>query len=281
MSVRTFHFVFGLKQQREPFHLAHYLTLASCAATHPDARIVVHLHHEPHGPHWDRILPRIERRRVEPVGWIRDHEAYFDHDEGRTIIGWDLDYAHQADVIRLQILLDEGGVYVDMDTLFIAPFPDRYDAVEFLIGAEDPSGYHDERVVDIPLCNAMLAARAGSGFAATWLARMREVFDGTWSRHSCQEAAVLADEGVWPVEVIGPEAHFSMPCTPTGLADLFERRIDVPADALSVHWWEHVWWSRLRTDFTTFHAGLLDEEYVAAGRTTFAVLAQPALDARW
>ena len=44
MIPRTFHFVFGLKPQTEPFHLMYYLCLASCLAVERPQAVV--LHHE-------------------------------------------------------------------------------------------------------------------------------------------------------------------------------------------------------------------------------------------
>ena len=49
---RTAHFVFGLRPQVEPFHLVHYLAIASCAAVVAPERIVVHCHELPYGFYW-------------------------------------------------------------------------------------------------------------------------------------------------------------------------------------------------------------------------------------
>ncbi|MCP3934534.1 MAG: hypothetical protein GY708_04085 [Actinomycetia bacterium] len=273
----AFHFIFGLRDQTAPFHLAHWLALASCVRLHPEAKVFLHLGNEPWGPWWDRRPASIEIRRVSPVEWLEDHPAYYEHTEGRDIVGWDLGYAHHADLIRLEILRDEGGIYADIDTLFVKPFPASYAHHNFAIGEEDATGYNDTRVVDRPLCNAMMSARAGSAFATAWLERIAVVFDGSWSRHSCQEAALLAAAMPADVTVLGPEAHLSIPCTPDGLTDLFGRDVDLPEQALSIHWWEHVWWSPLRRDFIDFSQTDLTENYVLHANTTFARLARPTL----
>ena len=44
-----FHFVFGLKPQTEPFHIAHYLCLQSCLQVNSPDRIDFYYHFEPEG----------------------------------------------------------------------------------------------------------------------------------------------------------------------------------------------------------------------------------------
>lgn len=272
---RTFHFVFGLKAQREPFHLAHHLALASCIRHHPDARVVLHHGDIPHGPWWDRISGHLELRPVERVGWLDDHPGYYDHAEGRFIVGTDIDYAHHADVIRLEVLVAEGGIYADIDTLFVAPVPAYYDGEPFVIGEEEVGA--EARRGGRSLCNAFMAAQPGSAFARRWLERIRLVFDGTWSRHSCTEAALLAGERPGEVTVLSAVPHAYFPATREGLADLFARNVELPDAVVSIHWWEHLWWSPLRRDFTTFDNASLTEDYVRGADTTFARLARPIL----
>jgi len=274
VTPRTFHFVFGLRNQTEPFHIAHYLCLRSCLEVNEPDRIVLHHHHEPYGPWWDRIRPELELRRVEPHAWVRDHPAYLEHDEGLFIQGWDLGYAHQADFIRLQLLIDEGGVYADMDTLFVDRLPDSYFAAPFVIGKEDASTYDADRATGQTLCNAFLVSEPSSVFAREWLKRMYDVFDGTWSRHSCEEASLVAADIPDEVLVVDQRHHFMHPCSPEGLASLFERRDDDLEGVYSFHLWAHMWWSRLRTDMSMFHAGDLTEDYVRTADTTYAVTAR-------
>jgi hypothetical protein len=272
---RTFHFVFGLKAQNAPFHLAHYLALASCIRHHDDARVVMHHGEVPYGPWWDRIRPHLELCPVGRVDWLDDHPGYFAHEEGRLIVGADFDYAHHADVIRLEVLAAEGGIYADIDTLFVDEVPLSYDDEPFVIGEEDVGARR--RSPRRSLCNAFMVATPGSHFALRWLDRIREVFDGTWSRHSCTEAALLAAEMPDEVSVLSTRPHCAFPATASGLGDLFERRVEVPDGVVSIHWWEHLWWSPRRRDFTSFHNAMLTEEYVLGADTTFARLARPTL----
>lgn len=55
MVPRTFHFVFGLRELPEPFHLIFYLCLESCRQVNRPSEILIHCHHEPYGPYWDLV----------------------------------------------------------------------------------------------------------------------------------------------------------------------------------------------------------------------------------
>ena len=273
---RDFHFIFGLKPQAEPFHLVHYLCLESCRRVNAPAALHFHCRHEPHGELWERIRPHLELHRVEGGNTDVDAARYDETAEGRLIAraGWS--YAHEADFLRLRILLAAGGAYADIDTLFVQRYPDAYHEHEFLLGEESGMPGADG-VLKPSLCNAVLFARPGARFAQAWLARMAEAFDGTWSRHSCQEAARLWREMPDAVRVVPARRFYRYGPSPTGIRALFE---DVDADVRgihSLHLWAHLWWDAWRTDFSPVHAGVFNEAYVRDVDTTYNVLARPFL----
>jgi hypothetical protein len=91
-----YHFVFGLRPQGEPLHVAHYLCLESCRQVNRPDRMHFHYRHEPHGPWWDRVRPFLTLHRIgktpqAPVVRPRDESA-----EARIIreSGWL--YAHEG-----------------------------------------------------------------------------------------------------------------------------------------------------------------------------------------
>jgi hypothetical protein len=274
---RRFHFVFGLRPQTSPFHIVHYLCLKSCIDVERPESVHLHCHYEPFGELWDRIRPALTVHRIEQDAWVRDHPSYFTHEEGRLIQGLNLGYAHQSDFVRLRVLLEHGGVYADMDTLFVQPVPAaRFDEA-FVIGEERLASV-TERPHRRTLCNAFLMSARGAAFPKVWLSRMREVFDGTWSRHSCEEATALRErmpESVWVAPV---RNHFLHPCTPEGIHTLLVGLDPDLSEVYSMHLWAHVWWSPLRTDFTTVHAGMLTEDHIRTVDTTYTVVARRFLD---
>ena len=262
----VYRFVFGLRRQDEPLHLLHYLCLASCLEVNRPERVVVHCLHQPWGALWELILPRIEVVPIDPAAVPGEH-AYDDPAIAR------FSYAHQADFIRLQILLEHGGVYADMDTLFVRrPEPALF-AHPCVMGRErlDVAAAGDCRG---SLCNALIMAEPKAAFIQLWLDAMPAAFDGSWSNHSTFLPYRLSQAHPALIHVEPESRFFSLDWTPQGIGDLFERAVALPEDTLSLHLWAHLWWDRARTDFSRFSADRLTAGYVRAAHTTYARLAQ-------
>jgi hypothetical protein len=276
MSRRDFHFLFGLREQREPFHLLHYLCLASCRAVNGPDAMHLHYRHEPFGPWWERIKPHLRLSRVPDQVQGFAPRRYRDSEEGRLIEHLGLDYAHEADFLRLDILLAHGGVYADMDTLFVRRYPDDWFDEQFVIGEEN-APWQPGQVLRASLCNALLLARPGARFASAWRERMAAVFDGTWARHSCDEAARLWQRMPAAVRVLPREYFYRYGSSRAGLRTLLEESDHEHADLYSVHLWAHLWWDAARMDFSEVHAGQIDETWIRQRDCTLANLARPFL----
>lgn len=275
MIPRIFHFVFGLKAQTEPFHLVHYLCLESCRQVNRPDAIYFHYANEPYGPWWERIKPHLTLRRVEREAV--PEQAYSGTEEGRLIkqSGWS--YAHEADFIRLKVLRDQGGVYADIDTLFVAALPEYLYLQSCVLGEE--GALPDERGILRPsLCNAVIAAESGSPFIQRWLDQAYSAFDGRWNTHSCLLASQLWQAEPELVHVVPQRYFYRHTWNRAGIHNLFEQEDADLRDVCSLHLWSHLWWDEQRTDFTTFHAGLVTEDYLRQGKSTYAMIARRYFD---
>lgn len=252
----TVHFVFGLREQTRPFHLMHYLCLRSCLEVWRPDTVHIHLRHKPFGPLWEAIRPLVVLRQVPDTLAIPPGKPEFAAYR----------YAHEADVLRLQILVSEGGIYADMDTLFLAPLPPALLQEACVMGRERPP------VPTLPgsLCNALIAAEPGSAFCREWLEQLPRWFDGSWSNHSTVLPYQLSQRLPQLVHVEPEERFFALDWTPAHLADLFENQVALPDRAVSLHLWAHLWFGAARRDFSLFSADLLTADYVAFARTTYA-----------
>lgn len=263
----VFHFVFGLREQTEPFHLMYYLCLASCIEVNRPESVHFHYHHEPHGEWWERIKSRLTLRRIEPERFVADYQ-YADP----AIAAFR--YAHLADFARLRILLEEGGIYADIDTLFLRPLPPEWRSRQFILGREKaPPGAPDGE----SLCNAWIASAPGAEFCRLWLEGMGETFDGSWSGHSTFLPRRLANAHPELLNVEPEAAFYALDWTPQSINDLFLRKVDLPESARSLHLWNHLWFDEQRLDFSHFHAGRITPDYLAFADTTYTVNARPFL----
>jgi len=256
----VFHFIFGLREQTEPFHLMHYLCLRSCLEVmRPDA-VYFHYHHEPHGPLWAAIKPRLALRRMDAVTPLT---GYSYSDAGVAAFR----YAHVADFLRLEILIAEGGTYADMDSLFLRPFPQNWRSLSCIMGRERPPAVPG---VEGSLCNALIAAEPGAPFCRLWLDRMAGAFDGSWSNHSTILPYRLAQTHPELIHIEPEASFFALDWTPEGLRDLFLRSVALPDKAYSLHLWSHLWFDAERRDFSLFSGDLLTIDYLAFAQTSYA-----------
>ncbi|MGH2956739.1 MAG: glycosyltransferase [Solirubrobacterales bacterium] len=260
---RIFHFIFGLGRRRPRFHLVHYLCLRSCIEVNDPDAVVVHYHREPRGRYWELIRPEISTARIEPVPFV----SGFRYGGGGASR---YRYAHHSDFRRLEILHGDGGVYADIDTLFVNPLPSELFEKSFVIGREPDITRFPTDGVAPSLCNALLMAEPGARFARLWLDQIEASFDGTWSAHSTLLPERLSREHEALVHIEPQRSFFKHAWTPDGIRTLLEGCDADLEGVLSMHLWAHLWWSRWRRDFTRFHAGMLDEDYIRRGETTYA-----------
>ena len=116
---RIVHFVFGLAPQTEPFHLVHYLAIESCRRMLAPERILFHHKWLPYGVYWDVIRPHLTLVHADEAAAVLA-ATYEDN-----LVPAYYRYAHHADFVRLDALIAHGGIYADIDTLFLRPIPDE------------------------------------------------------------------------------------------------------------------------------------------------------------
>jgi hypothetical protein len=267
---RVVHFVFGLRSQDEPFHLLQYAAIASCRDVLRPDEIRLHVHQLPYGLYWDLARPLVTLVRIDP----QEEVDRIVPDALRPYA-----YAHQADVIRLDILEREGGLYADIDTIFHRAPPEELWSAEAVIGREAAVQYPDAPGPEDSVSNALMMSRPGSWFMTEWRRRILGAMDGTWSGHSCRLATRLAGEQPGRIR-IEPRSRFSpFDHTPAGLRALLEEPFDPAAleGTSSVHLMAHLWWDRNRRDFSGFCALDATEAFIREGTTPLAHLVRPFL----
>jgi hypothetical protein len=234
-------------------------------------KISLYYHHEPYGPYWDLIKDRITLVQV-PLNEQVSGMSYADRTIGKK---WR--YAHHADFIRVEKLLEHGGVYADMDTLFLRPLPDELFEHSFVLGREDQVVHQQTGEIQDSLCNAFIMAEPGAEFAKNWLERMPDAMDGSWSAHSCQLAHKLSVEYPQHIHIEPPSSFYPFMWTREGVRALLDECHHDWRDAYSVHLWNHLWWEPKHTFFSHCSHKRMTERYIRKMDTTYTLAARKFL----
>ena len=223
------HYVFGMAADfgGKPWSYVHHLSVVTAATVNRPQDILFWYDHEPEGRWWEASRPYLTLRKIEAP---------------REVCGRPLCHpAHQADVVRLEALLEHGGTYLDSDVWCLRPFANLEHGGFWMGHQGDNYG----------LCNATMGGTAGAAFAARWLARYDSFRsrgrDRYWDEHSVRLPLELAREH--PGEItIYPKGYFFAPLWGR-IRDIFKhpkcsgrRPTQWLADAYSVHLWESRSW---------------------------------------
>lgn len=225
MIPNQFHFCFGFSDTPTPFLYAHYLAIRSAVVVNRPQRVTVDYHHAPRSPWWEKAQDLAEFRHVDPP---------------REIFGRPLHhFAHRADVLRLYRLYQEGGIYLDMDTLCLRPFTPLLDN-KTVMGQQVGRG----------LCNATILSQAGAPFLREWIDSYRSFrsqgHDRYWDEHSVILPNTLAARSDLSahITILPPEAFFYPNFHQW--QKLFEPDVSGFDQSYSVHLWETFSLPRLR-----------------------------------
>ncbi|PHH65372.1 hypothetical protein CDD81_2476 [Ophiocordyceps australis] len=188
------HFITGVDEPN-PVSIVTWLAVrAVVAQMGPGVEIRLHhVHLSQEGPWWPDV-----RKRVKLVR----HQPEFLADFASTVpppSQWRA--AHKADVLRLQILRREGGIYLDTDVVLLRPLDALLSGRRDIVMAYEGGNRQG-------LCNGVILAKPGAPFVERWY-RMYRDFDPTdWNYHSVLLPAKLAVQYPDDICPLSPAAFF-------------------------------------------------------------------------
>lgn len=227
MIPKRIHFIFGLREDfgGKPWSLVHYLAVASAKEINRDYEVMMHAKYEPKNNFWwDAMRPMVTIVPVETVPM----EIF-----GKPI----KNHAHSADVLRLRVLQQHGGIYLDSDTICVQPF-DPLLQHPFVMGVEKFKGQVNG------LCNAVIMSEPGAPFLSHWFESYREFNPDGWIEISVQKPMVLSQQFPALLHIEPNESFFKFDWSREHLALLHNTVTDV-ADCYSIHLWETIVWHDL------------------------------------
>lgn len=254
MIPNKLHFVFGLSENfgDKPWSLCHYLAVKSAIEVNRPEKAYLYYKYEPTGEWFDKIKDQLELVKIEPPAEIF----------GRPL----LHIAHQTGVIRLQVLLEEGGIYMDVDTISVKPFTSLLDN-KCVLGIQ---GHPDGAVEG--LCDGVILAEPGSEFIQHWLlsyqSHKSKGRDQYWDEHAVRMPHHLSTQFPELLHV-EPYTSFHYPLYHNvGVKDLFENNLSFPS-AYCHHVWETISWDPYLKNLTP--------EYIKTHDTTYNKIARKFL----
>lgn len=167
-----FHFVFlGFTD----FTFIHYLSLLTCKIVHQPDTIFLYVHHIPiegKGTQWWYLAQDIVSLERVPLP--------------KQIFGQQVTkFQHMADIIRLEKLIERGGIYLDLDVVSIRPVSHLYNE-PCVLGKQCPNTRYEG------LCNAVIMAEPQSVFLKRWYNEYRSFRKTRWDHHSVKVPLLLS-----------------------------------------------------------------------------------------
>jgi hypothetical protein len=242
---RILHYTFGLAQDfgGKPWSLVHHVCLRSAVERLKPERVHFYYEFEPTGPWWE-----LSRELVTPIKIEAPREIF-----GRPLSH----VAHRADVVRLQKLIEHGGIYLDADVLVQRSFDDllQHSTILGQEGVEATWG----------TANAVILAEKAAPFLVRWLDAYQS-FRGVgreayWNEHSVQLPSKLARAHPDEITILPHSAFFWPLWTDDHLKWMFRSTKPIPLEGVYAnHLWEAQAWRYLE-DLTPGRVRALDTNF--------------------
>jgi hypothetical protein len=230
----------------KPWSLVHYACLKSAIERIRPKDVYFYCEYEPKGPWWELTQKLVDFEKVRAP---------------REIFGNPLIHpAHRADVVRLEKLIDRGGIYLDADVFVHRSFEDLL-CNSTVLGKQVLDG------AEFGLCNAVILSEAQAPFLKRWISEYRSFRsvggDEFWDEHSVQIPLRLVREFPHEVTTLPHFAFFWPTFRPEDIKLIFgsTARIDL-TQAFATHLWESIAWegyleyltpSKVRSVDSNFH----------------------------
>lgn len=151
MIPKIIHFIYGLSDDfsLKPFSFFHYISILSAKKCN-GCPVYLHIRHEPRNNFWyDLSKDLVEIKNIPNIPEV--------FSEKRIIFN-----EHRCDYLRLQILSEYGGIYLDIDTICNKSF-------DTLLGYDCVMGIEKFNGVTNGLCNAVILSSKESQFIKHWI----------------------------------------------------------------------------------------------------------------
>lgn len=220
MIPNTLHFIFGLTPNfgDRPFGLIHYYAIYSAVKRIKPSNAYLYYTYAPENNMcWEDVQKYVTLVKIDAPTRIYGNQLTH--------------YAHKSDVLRLQILKEQGGIYLDCDTFTVRSLDKLLDC-PCVLGRQGIRG----------LCNAVIMAEPNSEFINRWLGSYKSFDEKDWDYQSVVFPLHLAEENPTLLH-IEPASSFFYPMH-TELDLIYEKDVSsqLYTSSYILHLWEHAAW---------------------------------------
>lgn len=279
MIPHIFHFIYftPYAAPAKVFPLSYYLAIKSAINVNQPQEVIFHFDREPVGEWWEKITPFITLHKMEAPNTFMSSQI--------------IHPAHKADIVRLLLLKETGGIYLDLDTICVKPLTCFLDS-SFVIGWElkapyTPKNWRQQLKFNIrkqfgfikPIeqesvfCNGVLLAEKNSEFVNCWINEYKTFRskgrDKYWNEHSSVVPQRLANEHPQLITIVDPYSFHYPLYTKAGLKSMFEEVTTFPQSFI-----HHVWESFSWNDYLS----KLSSEQIRKHDTTYNLIARKFLE---
>ncbi|CAG8811340.1 4240_t:CDS:1, partial [Racocetra persica] len=183
---KILHYVYVNEDQEYlPFTFTRWLAMTSAIETIKPEKTYFHCIYEPKSYWYQLIKPKLTVMPTRIVTEIFGNPV--------KVI------QHKSDIIRMEVLRDFGGIYLDLDVIVFQPFDDLlYD--DFTMALE-----HN---IEPTLGNAVIIGRPFAPFLTRWIQGYKDFNDNEWFRHSTRLPYLISEEHGDDIHVLNTTAFF-------------------------------------------------------------------------
>lgn len=206
------------------FGLLHYLAIITTHFINIPYKIYVYVDEEPDTIYWHKIKKYITIEKVIPHKIFRGVEICYPQ--------------YQADILRLEILIERGGIYLDIDTLILKSMEELLDHESVLFANLKENGEIEN------ITNGFLAFQPNDPFLKDWYDKIHKYLDSDtiWAYGAVVLPVNIYKENISKYKCIEIK-DFNLYCpfdwNNYGAAfDLEKKDNNLYQDAYSIHMWQ-------------------------------------------
>jgi hypothetical protein len=207
-------FIFGFKKQTEEFLFCYYLSVYSAYMLNNPDKIEFYYHYELYGEWFDKL------KEIKCIEFIKlDIPKFIGSKPIKKV-------AHIADKIRMEILYNNGGIYMDIDTISVRSYKDLlYNHTVLGLQTSDR------------ICNAIMMTTPKSAFFDIWINNYEYYFDPDgWEESSIILPFNLYKKYPNLLTIVEPDVLFLPSWHET--EKIFVDSENIPVNLITLHLWE-------------------------------------------